>query len=110
MHRKPKIIITAFLIAIVAITYQLSATGFHTKDLICLDTDGGENIFKQGTVQGYKWTIYGHRQTEPVTDKCIPYDKSTKNRVREYHCDKHRVIRRNIACPEGTICQQGACV
>jgi len=110
MHRNNKLILFVKVLLIIAIIFQFSITGLTTIDLICIDTDSGENPLEQGTTQGYKWTMFGYQQTEPVQDKCIPFDESEKNRVREYYCSKHRVARKNIRCPETTTCIQGACV
>lgn len=112
MHRNVNIIFIIFILIILAFTYQFAITGFvvNTPDnMTCSDSDGGINRLVQGTTSGYKWTMFGYKQ-DTQKDICIPFDRSSKNRVREFYCEGYTVIRQNIACPTGTVCVKGACI
>lgn len=111
MHKNNKLVLVIFILLITTITYQITTTGFAVKNLTCTDSDKGINIFEKGAIKGYKFSLLKQSFVDDTReDKCIPYDNEpSKNRVREHYCKDYKVIRRNIPCPEGTICMKGAC-
>lgn len=116
MIKNRKIVITIFTLILLAFLYQITITGFATNNrknngLYCTDSDKGENPLIKGTTVGYHWSWAEWQYKKDLQiDKCIPFDLSAKNRVREYYCNGFDVARKNIRCPEGTRCQKGACI
>ena len=63
---------------------------------VCIDSDGGQDIYSKGTV------TYGGATYEDV---CLSH-----NVVYEYYCEGGAVAVKQIMCPEGEACEGGKCV
>jgi hypothetical protein len=66
---------------------------------ICTETDGGFNIYLNGTV-----TKRGESTTESDSDTCPSSDS-----VREYYCYGDTYLTKIVQCPTNTTCKEGAC-
>ena len=82
----------------------------------CADSDGGYDIYKKGTVNGYQDETYSNYWTR--TDACnsplggskFTGDSYQGEGVVEHSCMENNVILAPyIKCPEGFFCQDGAC-
>ena len=68
----------------------------------CSDSDYGENLSIQGTTIG-RYSI--NSQLGTMTDAC-----DGASRIREYSCNQNVLVGRELNCPQGTACLNGACV
>ena len=75
--------------------------------LLCVDSDGGDSLYKKGTAKG---ALSGHKEARLYSDQC---DSSIRNRLIEYACGAFEATGKTIAsgnrdCPYG--CSDGACI
>ncbi|MDA3836948.1 MAG: hypothetical protein PF542_04965 [Nanoarchaeota archaeon] len=60
----------------------------------CMDSDGG-NIYSKGSVED----SYGNKEDYCVSDSSLM----------EYYCSDDKVTFREVTCPSGNVCENGAC-
>jgi len=78
------------------------ATGQGIRGLPeCTDSDGGENPGEKGTTEGFDTHS---EEMGKETDECASEDY-----VNEWSCDGVNLVGDQIKCPDGTVCDDGAC-
>lgn len=65
----------------------------------CTETDGGDDIYYEGTL-----TLVKGLTSAQYLDKCLD-DK----RVKEYYCTRDWYVEEIVNCPDDTVCIQAAC-
>ncbi len=71
-------------------------SGGKCGEVLCSDTDGGQNTEVKGTAK---------KGSDSFTDNCSSYSN-----VLEYYCSNNQILSKVIACASGKACEDGACV
>jgi len=90
----------------------INKDGSSEKMPICTDTDGGDNIFVKGQVEGFYYGGKGAQDEETIFQKKSFEDEcSTKeeNSITEYYCMNGAIKSETISCEDG-ICSDGVCI
>ncbi len=106
-----------FLLVMSFVSAQSNETSSNESSMICTDSDGGKNIYTQGTTSGQEWgtgQYVWNAQNEKVwveakaitsTDYCVTEGEKV-GRLVEYSCSGNLVASESFDCS----CQNGACV